>query len=154
MISNQIMQNTIEGLHQLTKVDLAVTDSDGVVCASTFNDTAQFADAIAVFAASEADSQVALGYHFFKVFDDQQLEFVILAKGDDEEASTVGKIAAFHVQELMIAYKERFDKDNFIKNLLLDNLLLVDIYNRSKKLHVDINARRVVMIVEVGPVLT
>ena len=151
MISNQIMQNTIEGLHQLTMIDLAVTDSDGVVCASTFNDTAQFADAISGFAASEADSQVALGYHFFKVFDDQQLEFVILAKGDDEEASTVGKIAAFHIQELMIAYKERFDKDNFIKNLLLDNLLLVDIYNRSKKLHVDINARRVVMIVEVGP---
>ena len=32
----------------------------------------------------------------------------------------------------MIAYKERFDKDNFVKNLLLDNLLLVDIYNRAK----------------------
>jgi carbohydrate diacid regulator len=151
MISNQIMQNTIEGLHQLTKIDLAVMDSDGVVCASTFGDTAQFADSVSVFASSEADSQVALGCHFFKVFDDSQLEFVILAKGDNEEASTVGKIAAFHVQELMIAYKERFDKDNFIKNLLLDNLLLVDIYNRSKKLHVDINARRVVMIVEVGP---
>jgi len=151
MISNQIMQNTIEGLHQLTKIDLAVMDSDGVVCASTFGDTAQFADSVSVFASSEADSQVALGCHFFKVFDDSQLEFVILAKGDNEQASTVGKIAAFHVQELMIAYKERFDKDNFIKNLLLDNLLLVDIYNRSKKLHVDINARRVVMIVEVGP---
>ena len=151
MISNQIMQNTIEGLHQLTKVDLAVTDSDGVVCASTFSDTAQLSDAVVGFAASEADSQVALGYHFFKVFDDSQLEFVILAHGDEVEASTVGKIAAFHIQELMIAYKERFDKDNFIKNLLLDNLLLVDIYNRSKKLHVDINARRVVMIVEVGP---
>ena len=76
---------------------------------------------------------------------------MILAQGDDEQASTIGKIAAFQIQELMIAYKERFDKDNFIKNLLLDNLLLVDIYNRSKKLHVDINARRVVMIVEVGP---
>jgi len=50
----------------------------------------------------------------------------------------------------MVAYKERFDKDNFIKNLLLDNLLLVDIYNRSKKLHVDVNAERVVMIVETG----
>lgn len=151
MISNQIMQNTIEGLHQLTKIDLAVMDSEGVVCAATFTETAQLADAVSVFASSEADSQVALGYHFFKVFDDQQLEFVILAQGDGEQASTIGKIAAFQIQELMIAYKERFDKDNFIKNLLLDNLLLVDIYNRSKKLHVDINARRVVMIVEVGP---
>jgi carbohydrate diacid regulator len=32
----------------------------------------------------------------------------------------------------------------------LDNLLLVDIYNRAKKLHVDIDAKRVVMIVETG----
>ncbi|MCR5415682.1 MAG: helix-turn-helix domain-containing protein [Pseudobutyrivibrio sp.] len=151
MISNQIMQNTIEGLHQLTKIDLAVLDADGVALASTFQDTAQFKDAVYGFASSEADSQVAIGCNFFKVFDEQQLEFVVLAKGDDEQASTIGKIAAFQIHELMIAYKERFDKDNFIKNLLLDNLLLVDIYNRSKKLHVDIAARRVVMIVEVGP---
>ena len=44
--------------------------------------------------------------------------------------------------------QERFDKDNFIKNLLLDNLLLVDTYNRAKKLHIDIEVRRVVFIVE------
>ena len=48
----------------------------------------------------------------------------------------------------MVAYKERFDKDNFIKNLLLDNLLLVDIYNRAKKLHIETEVRRVVFIVE------
>ena len=151
MISNQILQNTIDGVHQLTKVDLAVLDSDATVCAATFADAANFVDAVSMFASSEADSQVALGMHFFKVFDEQQLEFIILAKGDGEMADTIGKIATFQIQELMVAYKERFDKDNFIKNLLLDNLLLVDIYNRSKKLHIDINARRVVMIVEVGP---
>lgn len=60
----------------------------------------------------------------------------------------VGKIAAFQLQNLLIAYKERFDKDNFIKNLLLDNLLLVDIYNRAKKLHIDAEVRRVIFIIE------
>ena len=50
-----------------------------------------------------------------------------------------------------MAYKERFDKDNFIKNLLLDNLLLVDIYNRAKKLHIEPDVRRVVFILEVSP---
>ena len=49
-----------------------------------------------------------------------------------------------------MAYKERFDKDNFIKNLLLDNLLLVDIYNRAKKLHIDVETKRVVFILETG----
>jgi carbohydrate diacid regulator len=60
----------------------------------------------------------------------------------------VGKLAAFQIQNLLVAYKERFDKDNFIKNLLLDNLLLVDIYNRAKKLHIETNVKRVVFLIE------
>lgn len=151
MISNQTLQNTIDGLHQITKVDFAVVDSEGGVLASTIMNPGQYRESAVTFALSEAESQVVSGCQFFKVYDEQQLEFIVLAKGnDEEEALLVGKIATFQIQELMVAYKERFDKDNFIKNLLLDNLLLVDIYNRSKKLHVDINARRVVMIVETG----
>ena len=60
----------------------------------------------------------------------------------------IGKLAAFQIQNLLMAYKERYDKDNFIKNLLLDNLLLVDIYNRAKKLHIETDVRRVVFIIE------
>ena len=60
----------------------------------------------------------------------------------------VGKMAAFQIQSLVVAYKERFDKDNFIKNLLLDNLLLVDIYGRAKRLHIQTDVRRVCLIVE------
>ena len=63
----------------------------------------------------------------------------------DEDTYMVGKLAAFQIQSLIVAYKERFDKDSFIKNLLLDNLLLVDIYNRAKKLHIEADVRRVVM---------
>ena len=60
----------------------------------------------------------------------------------------IGKMAAFQIQNLLVAYKERFDKDNFIKNLLLDNLLLVDIYSRAKKLYIPVDAQRVVLIIE------
>ena len=65
-----------------------------------------------------------------------------------DDVYMIGKIASFQIQNLLVAYKERFDKDNFIKNLLLDNLLLVDIYNRAKKLHIETEVRRVVFIVE------
>lgn len=60
-------------------------------------------------------------------------------------------MVTFQIQGLLTAYKERFDKDNFIKNLLLDNLLLVDIYNRAKKLHIEVEARRLVFILETNP---
>ena len=58
------------------------------------------------------------------------------------------RLQHFRSRICLVAYKERFDKDNFIKNLLLDNLLLVDIYNRAKKLHIDTEVRRVVFIIE------
>ena len=100
------------------------------------------------FVASPADSQVIQGYQFFKIFDEHQLEYILLANGGNDDVYMIGKIAAFQIQNLLVAYKERFDKDNFIKNLLLDNLLLVDIYNRAKKLHIDTDVRRVIFIIE------
>ena len=60
----------------------------------------------------------------------------------------IGKVAVCEIQNLIIAYKERLDKNNFIQNLLLDNLLLVDVYNRAKKLRIDTDVRRVVYMVE------
>ena len=97
---------------------------------------------------SPADSQVVSGCHFFKVFDEHQLEYVLLANGDSDDVYMIGKIASFQIQNLLVAYKERFDKDNFIKNLLLDIMLLVDFYNRAKKLHIDTDVRRIVFIIE------
>lgn len=69
---------------------------------------------------------------FFKVYDENRLEYVLVVSGGSEDTYMIGQMAAFQIQNLLVAYKERFDKDNFIKNLLLDNLLLVDIYNRAK----------------------
>ncbi|MDD2979492.1 MAG: helix-turn-helix domain-containing protein [Hespellia sp.] len=148
MISNQILQNTIEGLKGIARIDFCVLDIDGKTLASTFEDTIDYEKAVMSFVESPADSQVIQGCQFFKIFDEQQLEYVLLASGDSDDVYMVGKIAAFQIQNLLVAYKERFDKDNFIKNLLLDNLLLVDIYNRAKKLHIDTEARRVIFIVE------
>lgn len=148
MISNQILQTNIEGLKAITRIDLCICDTEGKVLASTFTDAEEYESSILAFVDSPADSQVIQGYQFFKVFDDHQLEYILLARGGSDDVYMVGKLAAFQIQNLLVAYKERFDKDNFIKNLLIDNLLLVDIYNRAKKLHIESNVKRVVFIIE------
>ena len=148
MISNQILQTNIEGLKGITRVDLSICDTEGKVLASTFTGAEEYESAILTFVDSPADSQVIQGYQFFKVVDEHQLEYILLAKGGSDDVYMVGKMAAFQIQNLLVAYKERFDKDNFIKNLLLDNLLLVDIYNRAKKLHIETNVKRIVFIIE------
>ena len=148
MIANQILQSNIDGLKEITRIDLCVCDVEGKVLASTFEQAEEYESSILAFADSPADSQVISGYQFFKVFDEHQLEYILLAKGGSDDVYMVGKLAAFQIQNLLVAYKERFDKDNFIKNLLLDNLLLVDIYNRAKKLHIETNVKRVVFLIE------
>lgn len=148
MISNQVLQNTIDGMKAITRIDLCIIGTDGKTLATTFQDFNINEKDVMAFVKSPADSQEIQGYQFFKVFDDAQLEYILLANGGSDDVYMVGKIAAFQIQNLLVAYKERFDKDNFIKNLLLDNLLLVDIYNRAKKLHIETEQKRVVMLVE------
>ena len=148
MISNQILQNTIDGLKGITRIEFCVMDTEGKPLASTMAEQVNCSEEVRAFVESPADSQVVHGYQFFKIFDEHQLEYILLAGGSSEDVYMLGKIAAFQIQNLLIAYKERFDKDNFIKNLLLDNLLLVDIYNRAKKLHIDTEVRRVIFIIE------
>lgn len=150
MISNQVLQSTLEGLKDISRVDLCVMDIEGILLASTFEGADQFRDSVMSFVNSPADSQVISGYQFFKILDENQLEYILIASGSSDDVYMVGKMAAFQLQSLLVAYKERFDKDNFIKNLLLDNLLLVDIFNRAKKLHIETDCRRVVFILELA----
>ena len=148
MISNQILQNTLDGLKNISRSDFCVADTEGKILAFTAQNPEISSSDILGFAASPADSQVVQGNQFFKVYDENRLEYVLVVSGGSEDIYMIGQMAAFQIQNLLVAYKERFDKDNFIKNLLLDNLLLVDIYNRAKKLHIEVEAKRVVFILE------
>ena len=148
MISNQIIQNSISELKEITKVDLCVMDLDGTQAASTFNADNIKALSIRSFIDSQADSQVIQDCHLFRVIDDNVTAFVVVAKGMSEDVYTIGRVAVCELQNLITAYKERFDKNNFFQNLILDNLLLVDIYNRAKKLHIPVDAKRAVFIIE------
>ncbi|MCR1843077.1 PucR family transcriptional regulator [Murimonas intestini] len=148
MISSQVLQNAIDELRAITRIDLCVLDLEGRNVVSTFQGDDIPSDTVRLFVESAADSQVIQGYHFFKIFDDRSVEYVLVARGSSEDAYMIGKVAVSEIQNLIVAYKERFDKNNFIQNLLLDNLLLVDIYNRAKKLHIEVEAKRVVFMIE------
>ena len=149
MISNQILQSTVDGLKNITRKEISIIDREGKLAATTEAEASRapvsFIDSVI---SSPAENQLIQGSQYFKIMDNGIPEYILIVRGDDEDAFRVGKLAAFHIQALMMAYKERFDRDNFVKNLLLDNLLLVDIYSRAKKLRIENGVRRVVFLVE------
>ncbi len=150
MISTQTIRSSIEELSSITKVELCVTDLGGDVVATTSEKEFLDISIITSFANSPVDSQVIGDVHLFKVQDDGDPAYVLLAKGDSEHAYMVGKIGVSQLQSLIQAYKEKFDRNNFFQNLLLDNMLLIDVYNRARKLKIEVSLPRVIILVETG----
>lgn len=148
MISGQVIQNSIDDLKNITKVDLGVFDLEGQTVAATFDLEGLTTELIHNFAVSPADSQVIGDRHLLKIYDEDELQYILVAKGSSDDVYMIGRIAVSQMQGLITAYKERFDRNNFFQNLLLDNLLLVDIYNRAKKLHVEVVQPRAVFLIE------
>lgn len=148
MISNQVIQTSINELKEITKVDFAVIDMDNMLAATTFDMMNLDKELIQGFAGSPADSQIIGGFHLLKIMDEGEVVFILIAQGSGPEVYIYGKIAVSQIQNLVIAYKEKFDRNNFFQNLLLDNLLLVDIYNRAKRLRIDVELPRAVFVVE------
>lgn len=59
----------------------------------------------------------------------------------------VGRLAVCQIRNLVAAYMEQFDRNNFMQNILLGNMLVVDMYNKAQKLHVE-QTERVVFVIE------
>ncbi len=148
MISNQIIQTCLDDLRVITRVDMALYDLSGDEIACTSSMQSVETEVIVSFVNSPADSQIIGNYHLLKVKDEGELVHILVAIGFGEDAYMVGRIAVAQIERLIVAYKEKFDRNNFFQNLLLDNLLLVDVHNRSKKLHIDIVVPRAVLVIE------
>ena len=103
--------------------------------------------AVLSFMQSSADTQELNGSMLFKVYEGSQAGYILIAEGSGD-LFLVGKLMVSQLQGLITAYKEKVDRNSFYQNLLLDNLLLVDIYNRAQKLHIDVVKPRCVIVIE------
>lgn len=148
MISNQIIQTCLDDLKAITRVDLGVYDLNGEEIAATSNMQKPDEGVMCSFVESAADGQVVGNFHLLKVKDEDAAAYVLVSLGFGEDAYMIGRIGVSQIEHLIVAYKEKFDRNNFFQNLLLDNMLLVDIYNRAKKLHINIKVPRVIYMIE------
>lgn len=149
MLSNHKLQSALTEIKEIARIDLALYSEKGKMAASTFESEDNLSEVIIQFASSMAESQTISHYHFFKVVVDNQLEYVLLAKAMGEEAYIIGKLAVCQIRNLILAYREQVDRNSFMQNVVLGNMLVVDMYNKAKRLHID-QAQRVVYIIDVS----
>lgn len=76
-------------------------------------------------------------------------EYAVFVSGTDLEAQKYVKILAVSLSSIKQYYDEKYDRGNFIKNVILDNILPGDIYLKSHELHFDSDVSRVCMLIKV-----
>ncbi len=148
MLSNHKLQATLTEIKEIARIDLVLYNEKGKVVASTYEVEEDLSGVIVQFAKSMAESQTINHFHFFKIVVDDQLEYILLERVLGEEAYIIGKLAVCQIRNLIGAYRDQFDRNNFMQNVLLGNMLVVDMYNKAKKLHIE-QTQRVVYVIDV-----
>lgn len=150
MLSNQILHKAVQDIKRITGLECAIWDMKGICLVMTSERMVSLESAVAEFhAISEASLQQIKGeVGMFLVYDDEEPCYILVLKGELPQMDMAGKMGVSQLENLLFAYKEKMDKNRFIQNLILDNLLLVDVYNQAKKMKIPVELKRVVFLVE------
>ena len=154
MLSNQILQRTINEIGDIIECNCSIWNTDGVMLAAVGKEKPAVKKAVCSFlkeleVTGVAEEHLDECYGLFPVYDDDELTYIFVIEHNNEiDVHTSGRLSVCQLESLLRSGSERLDRNRFIQNLLLDNLLLVDIYNQAKKLGITVEQRRVVYLIE------
>lgn len=149
MLSNQKLQSALDEIKRITGVDSFVFSSGGNLLAGTAFIDSEAEKVVVDFAESEAERQIIRDCMFFKIIVDAEVEYVYVFQSISEAAPMLGQMAIAQIRYLIVSSEEQYDRNNFIQNILLGNLLAVDMFSRAKKLHIEATPR-VAFVIDTG----
>jgi carbohydrate diacid regulator len=92
---------------------------------------------------------VVNGYTYKSFGNRPRPEYAVFVSGSDPEAARYAALLAVSLNSIKQYYDEKYDQSNFIKNVILDNILPGDIYLKARELRFNNDVNRVCMIIKV-----
>ena len=150
MLSNQKLQNSLNEIKEISHMDTALFTAKGKLVAHTEEmplPEALEQQVVVDFAESLAEKQTYQDYHLYKVMVEGETEYILVCLVKEESFLVCAQMAVCQIRNLVMSFAEQFDRNNFMQNILLGNMLVVDMYNKAQKLHIE-QAERVVFVIE------
>lgn len=145
----KLFQNLIYQIKEIIDHEFGIMDETGLILAcSNEEKVGQVDPAAAAVAASKTANVVVDGVTYQKVYVRNKPEFITFIRSDSEESRKYLSLVSINVTNIRIYHEEKFDRSNFIKNIIMDNILPGDIPLRAKELHLSSNAYRVAILVK------
>lgn len=141
MLSTQKLQNSLNEMKEISKLDLGLYNVQGKLVAQTFEPEAGLGAVVEGLFSCEAEQQTYGAYQLYKIIIENDAEYVLVTTGKVDNASVIGQMAVCQIRNLILSKTEQFDRNNFIQNVLLGNMLTMDIYGKAKRLHIEAKPR-------------
>ena len=148
-MANRMFQGVVYQMKDAIDRVIGVVDEDSTVIACS--DLAQVGGSRPALSPELAQDDVIRmdGYTYRFIEMGRKNDHAVFVSGEDEAAMRYCAMAAVALQNLKQYFDEKYDKANFIKNVVLDNILPSDVYAKARELHFSTDVMRVVLLVRV-----
>ncbi len=143
---NKYLNNILIQMKKILGTEVGVIEGNGSLTASGKVDelTGKVQDILSDCAESRQKITRDLGYTFCTVTSRGKVDYIAFIKSQDEMSGTFVEMLSSYVGNVRQMHNDKFDKANFIKNILTDSILPGDIFLKSKELHLSYDVDRAV----------
>ena len=149
-MSNRLFQGIVHQMVDVVDRTFGVIDETGTVisCSELGRIGEVHSHAVSdVFASTERTVTDGYTYQVFGIL--MHPEYAIFVEGDDEIAARYASVLAVSLSTIKQYYDEKYDRGNFIKNIILDNILPGDIYIKARELHFNSDVSRAILLIRI-----
>lgn len=149
-MSNRLFQGLIHQMRDTMDCVIGVVDTSATIIAcselSKIGTTNEF---VSLDLSDSHDIFVRDGYTYKPFGSHIKPDYAVFVEGTDENASRYASILAITLSSIKQYYDEKYDRNNFIKNVVLDNVLPGDIVVKARELHFNGDVSRVVFLIRI-----
>lgn len=149
-MSNRLFQSIIHQMKDAVDGTLGVVDEMGTIISCS--DLSRIGETVpySISEAFSANGSVVIGSSVFHSFGSPiHPEYSVFIENNDILAQKNASIVAVALSSVKQYYDEKYDRGNFVKNVMLDNILPGDIYLKSHELHFNNDATRAVLLLRI-----
>ena len=150
-MSNRLFQGIV---HQMTdSIDrvIGVVDESGTVisCSELGKIGEVISSEVSVIFSAVSESVVIDGFTYKSFGTHMHADYAVFVSGEDQLAQNYASLLAISLSSVKQYYDEKYDRGNFIKNVILDNILPGDIYLKARELRFNSEASRAVFLIRI-----
>lgn len=147
---NRLFLGIINQMKEVVGRCIGVTDETGAVIACSEAGCVGEVREEAADHIAEVTECFTLGGYTYRSFGPRMHgDYLVFVEGEDDEAAKYASLLAISFANVKQYYDEKYDRGNFVKNIILDNILPGDIYLKARELHFDGDVTRVVLLVHI-----